>query len=332
MDHNRQSRWPVALIAFVGIVCGCQSPGTGAGSAPPAAPVLGLTETFTSPLNGFTIKYPVIFKGRVATEALKGAAAPLIDSAAVDQLSSGSGAFVVMAAADIEMGATLDEWTAETALAFCGVPSSSESLTLDGELATLTSFSSCHGPFHQWVTSVRHGRGYHVIWANERGTEAADRALFLDMLATFQFGPATSLAETPQPTQRPTATSMPTTLGEPIPHELIGAWYHPSGAYWWLIRAGAPTCTTVAHTPLDCVAYQLVGQSAYVGAASMEGRVLTIRWTRGYCAGDRTSFGTGVVGDTLKLFDTPDDCGGDNLVLSRAGSGATPSAPPPPTS
>ena len=122
-----------------------------------------------------------------------------------------------------------------------------------------------------------------------------------------------------------------TTLGEPIPDELIGAWYHASGAYWWLIRAGAPTCVTVAHTALDCVAYELAGQPAFVGAATMAGRVLRIDWTRGYCAGDQTLFGTGVVGTTLKLFDTPDDCGGDDFLLSRAGLGATPSAPPPPT-
>jgi len=147
--------------------------------------------------------------------------------------------------------------------------------------------------------------------------------------------PAATSSTTVRPTHvetaRPTATALPTTLGEPIPDELIGAWYHPSGAYWWLIRAGAPTCVTVAHTTLDCVAYQLAGQPAFVGAATMDGRVLRISWTRGYCAGERTSFGTGVAGDALKLFDMPDDCGGDDFVLSRAGSGTTPSAPPPPT-
>jgi hypothetical protein len=137
--------------------------------------------------------------------------------------------------------------------------------------------------------------------------------------------------ETGAPTPRPTAQPVATTLEEPIPDELIGAWYHPSGAYWWLIRAGAPMCVTVAHTALDCVAYKLAGQPAFVGAATMVGRVLHIDWTRGYCAGDHTLFGTGVVGNTLKLFDTPDDCGGDDFVLSRAGSGTTPSAPPPPT-
>ncbi len=98
--------------------------------------------------------------------------------------------------------------------------------------------------------------------------------------------PAATSAATVGPTHvetvRPTATATPTTLGGPIPEELVGAWYHPSGAYWWLVRAGAPTCVVVAHTALDCVAYQLAGQPAYVGAATMAGRVLHISWTRGY--------------------------------------------------
>jgi hypothetical protein len=145
---------------------------------------------------------------------------------------------------------------------------------------------------------------------------------------------AASVGATPVGTSRSsapaTAKPAPTSAWTPIPDELIGAWYHPSGAYWWLIRAGAQTCVTVAHTAVDCVAYQLAGQPAYVGAATMAGRVLHIDWTRGYCAGDQTLFGTGVAGNILKLFDTPDDCGGDDFVLSRAGSGTTPSAPPPP--
>jgi hypothetical protein len=132
-------------------------------------------------------------------------------------------------------------------------------------------------------------------------------------------------------TVTPTATATPTTLAEPIPDRLIGAWYEAAPAYWWFLRAGNPTCITVGHTDLDCVTYQIGVQPAFVGAATMSGPVLNIRWTRGYCAGQRTGFRTGFVGETLKLFDLPDDCGGDDFVLSQAGTGTTPSAPPPPT-
>lgn len=327
----------VTVIGLASIVSGCASPGsgdaspttaTGPAAAPSAVVVRALTETFVSPLYGFTIKHPVTFEGRAATEELMGAAAPLIDSALVDQLSSRAGAVVVMASAGLDAGATLQDWTAKTALAFCGTASSSESLTLDGEPATLTTFATCPGTglFIQWVTSVREDRGYHVFWANPRGSEATDRALFLDMLDAFEFGPAASASPGPS-----AAGLRASEDGEPVPDAMLGAWSHPSGAFWWFLRAGAPTCVTVAHTTLDCLAYQLVGQPAYVGVATMDGRVLHIRWVRGYCAGDKTSFGTGFVGETLKLFDLPDDCGGADFVLARAGTGATASAPPPPT-
>ena len=144
--------------------------------------------------------------------------------------------------------------------------------------------------------------------------------------------PTTTPSVPAAPTKAPARPTPSAALAEPIPDELIGAWYNPAPAFWWFLRAGSPTCVTVARTNLDCVAYQLVGQPAYVGAATMDGTVLRIRWVRGYCAGDRTNFGTGMDGATLKLFDQPDDCGGADFVLSRAGVGAAPSAPPPPTS
>jgi hypothetical protein len=131
-------------------------------------------------------------------------------------------------------------------------------------------------------------------------------------------------------TQAPKATPKPTEQADPLPDAFIGAWYHPAPAFWWFLRAGSPTCVTVAHTTVDCVAYQLGTQAAYVGAAAMDGRLIRIHWTRGYCAAQETDFGTGISGDTLKLFDTEGDCGGDNFVLTRAGTGTAPSAPPPP--
>lgn len=142
---------------------------------------------------------------------------------------------------------------------------------------------------------------------------------------------AASVRPTPVETESPTARPTPAPSVEPLPDALIGAWYQAAPAYWWFLRAGNPTCVTVAHTDLDCVTYQIGGQPAFVGAATMDGPVLNIRWTRGYCAGQRTGFRTGFVGDALRLFDLPDDCGGDDFVLSRAGTGTTPSAPPPPT-
>ena len=141
---------------------------------------------------------------------------------------------------------------------------------------------------------------------------------------------SSSLPADPGPTKAPARATPSPAPSEPLPDEFLGAWYHPAPAYWWFLRAGSATCVAVAHTDGDCVAYQLGAQPAYVGAASMDGRLIRIHWTRGYCAARETDFGTGISRDTLKLFDTEGDCGGDNFVLTRAGTGAAPSAPPPP--
>src|SRR5262245_26990285 len=143
--------------------------------------------------------------------------------------------------------------------------------------------------------------------------------------------PATEVTPAPPAAaQPPIVRPAPSAKGDPLPDAFIGAWYHSAPAYWWFLRAGSPTCTIVAHTATDCVAYQLGTQAAYVGAAAMDGRLIRIHWTRGYCAGQETDFGTGIKGETLKLFDTEGDCGGDNFVLARAGAGGIPTAPPPP--
>ena len=134
----------------------------------------------------------------------------------------------------------------------------------------------------------------------------------------------------PVETPRPIPSTAPTTIVEPLPDDLIGAWYETAPGYWWFIRAGDPVCVSVIRTDLDCLVYQLVGQTAAMGSASMEGRILHIDWVRGYCARQRTNFGIAVAGDTLKFFDQPDDCGGFSLAITRAGTGTAPSAPPAP--
>lgn len=321
-------------IAFAGTVaaCGAGSLATTAPITPSSDPasttggvVLALTETFTSPLNGFTIKHQVTFEGRVATEELVGAAVPLIDGPTVDRLSSRSGAVVVVASARLEPAATLQDWTAATALAFCGAKSSDESITLDGEPATLSTFGSCAGLFHQWVTSVRDDRGYHVIWANQRGSEAADRALFLDMLETFKFGPAAS------PSAGPSAAVglRPIEDGQPVPDALLGAWYHASGAFLWILRAGDPACLDLPRTAQDCAIWLWPkGRRPEAGILTVVDGRLSLQWTQGGCT--RTSvyrFGIPTERLTLTLVA---GCETGDFALTRAGTGTAPIAQPPP--
>lgn len=338
MDQLRRTgHRRVALIALIAIVSGCSGPGAGnttpsgtaSGSAASAGVVLALTETFTSPVNGFTIKHQVTFEGRAATEELMGAAEPLIDSAVVDQLSSSTGAVVVMASASLEAGATLDGWTAKTALAFCGTASGSEPMKLAGEPATLTTFATCPGTglFIQWVTSVRDGRGYHVIWANPRGSESTDRTLFLDMLETFQFGPAAS----PSPAPSAAAGLRPIEAGEPIPDALLGAWHHDSGAFIWILRAGDPACLDLPRTAQDCLIWQWPnGRRPEAGILTVLDGRLSLQWTQGGCAGTSVyRFGNPTERLTLTLVA---GCQSGDFALTRAGTGAIPSAPPPPAS
>jgi hypothetical protein len=46
----------------------------------------------------------------------------------------------------------------------------------------------------------------------------------------------------------------------------------------------------------------------------------------------KTTYSFATPSDPALIFDLPDDCGGSDFVLSRAGTGTTPSAPPPPGS
>jgi hypothetical protein len=184
----------VGVLIATAMLAGCASGSSPTGSAAsvpssvaPAA-VTALTQTYASGLYGYSIKYPVTFSPTAATTRLNGAALPSMDGGGVDLLS-GSTALVVMAAPDIEPATTLERWTADTATGFCGAASATEAVQAGGLPATMSTFESCSGLFHLWVTAVGQGRGYHVIWTNQRGSEAADRDLFLKMLATFALGP-----------------------------------------------------------------------------------------------------------------------------------------------
>lgn len=185
------------LVAAAGVLAGCagvdsatRSPSAAPSSAAPVV-VSALTQTFTSAVYGYSIKHPVTFAPTAATAKLEGAAVPIMDGSDVDLLSA-STVVVVMAAPEIEPGTTLDRWTADTATGFCGAATTTEAVQVGGLPATLSTFDSCKGLFHLWVTAVGHGRGYHVIWTNQRGSEAADRDLFLKMLASFELGAATT--------------------------------------------------------------------------------------------------------------------------------------------
>jgi hypothetical protein len=206
-DRSGRARGGSAALAVVALVAGCvgQAVGPSGAATPQQTPsstpraTLALDRTFASPLYGYSLDHPRSFDERPATVPLQGTAPPLFGEPIVDRLESSSTGAIVLASADLPDGVeNLDAWTAATARGFCGTPTSSESMTVAGATAVLDTFASCQGYFHLWLTIVRDGRGYHVVWLNEPGNEAADRSLFLAILATFEFG---------GPTGSPDATS-----------------------------------------------------------------------------------------------------------------------------
>jgi hypothetical protein len=196
-DRSGRARGTSAVLAMVALVSGCAGQGVvpSAAATPHQTPsntpraTLMLDRTFVSQLYGYSVDHPQSFDERPATVPLQGTAPPLFGEPIVDRLESASMDAIVLASAELPAGVKdLDAWTAATARAFCGTPTSSESMTVGGANGTLDTFGSCQGYFHQWLTMVRDGRGYHVVWLSETGSEAADRSLFLGILETFEFG------------------------------------------------------------------------------------------------------------------------------------------------
>ena len=140
----------------------------------------------------------------------------------------------------------------------------------------------------------------------------------------------TTLAST-APTAAAATVSPTKPVGQPLPDTLIGAWAHVSGAFMWLIRAGDPACTALAHTDLDCAVWQPAGKPSEVAAASLVNGALALAWVSGYCTRVTSTYRMAITGDAVTLTELPGGCGGGNFALTRAGTGTAATAPPKPT-
>jgi hypothetical protein len=167
-------------------------------------PTTGLVR-YTSAIYGYSIAYPGEWQVRVATRPLGALEIPWGTSDGIDDFEPGtdgsggpSGALFV--ATPVIGSRTLDGWTANTAYAVCGRPASDEGIEVAGGPARLLTYPSCNGLFHLWVTAVHGPTGAHIIWLDDAGREAADRALFEQILATFSFPPDTPASPAPSPT------------------------------------------------------------------------------------------------------------------------------------
>ena len=143
----------------------------------------------------------------------------------------------------------------------------------------------------------------------------------------------------PRPSFAPRPTAPPyiadTEPGDPLPDELIGAWYEPPGrldasAWVWFIRAGDPYCVQVMHTNQDCHVFHFNGEAASVGSegaiVTMVDGVITMLLIRGSCHEQSAKYTYAIVDDVLTMTNIP-TCFTDSYRLFRAGTNGAPEAP-----
>ncbi len=63
----------------------------------------------------------------------------------------------------------------------------------------------------------------------------------------------------------------------------------------------------------------------------MSGGDLKVAWKSGFCTSLTSTYTAALTGDSLNLIEHPGGCQGGDMALTRAGTGSTPTAPPPPT-
>jgi hypothetical protein len=214
--HMNGTAWRISAAAVVAVlIIGAgvaflgRSPG-GVGGGPAATPtpsptatatesaaptpgptVPPLTETFTSSLHGYSIKYPAGWSVRESVRSLSENEVPWADSEAVDYFSEGvSGVLdhgIIVGTQEVAQGTTSQDFAASTTLVICGTPSAEESIDIGGETGRLFTYLSCNGLRHLWAVVVHGTSAFHVVLINGQVQQVPDRVLFDEVLATFTF-------------------------------------------------------------------------------------------------------------------------------------------------
>jgi hypothetical protein len=293
------------------------------GPTPPLA-----LSTFTSSRYGFSIGYPTGWKITESKNDLGGFEIPWASGTAVDLIEGpGSGApgqpadgALDVAASTVPPGTTIDQLRTNTASVACGGPDTSREVSVDGKAGLLITYDNCQGDFHQWVLLLDGTRAYHILWFDSPGTQGFSQPIFEQVLATFR---SAGTPATPPATQAATGTA--------IPDDLIGAWHHAAPGWWWFLRAGDAECVQAVRTDGDCVVWQRGTTPKEIGGASIVDGNLQVAWKSGFCTRLTSTYSIARQADSLNLVDIGGGCEGGNFALTRAGTGSTPTAPPPPT-
>jgi hypothetical protein len=153
-----------------------------------AAPALTTYESARYP---YSIGYPANWSVREAIRSLPADEPPWATSDAIDFFSGPASGLndpgIIVAAAEVPQGTTIEEWAASTVRRTCGTPSAQERVDIGGELGSLLTYASCFQTYHLWAVVLHGTSAFHIVWINYPGTEATDRLLFEDILATFTF-------------------------------------------------------------------------------------------------------------------------------------------------
>jgi hypothetical protein len=196
----------LVLVLVVGGFAALQAIGQyGSGQTPSVSaspiPVPALTETFVSPRNGFSVRYPVGWSTLAATSSWRPGTYVPIGNSALDVLQLDGHARLAVASQRLAAGQTEASWLASFIqpfdLGFCtGDRASWPRVTVDGELGYLdveacpaaadAKFSSPDLRFDVVVFSG--GRWYEIALDG-----VVDRPYFEAILATIHFDPASAL-------------------------------------------------------------------------------------------------------------------------------------------
>lgn len=196
----------LALVALVGPACGGGDDTREEATRPSEPPPTDAAVTpFTSPVYGYSMRYPSGWTVREAERPLTEHEYPDVDSTGIDYFSEtapddpthGTLALAIgVAAPAVPNGTTLNDWATNVeeshmSLLGCAPAERNEDIQIGGEPGRLLMWKDCPA-FLLWAEVVHGTHAFHV-WlvdsqaTSDLATQEADEALFTQVLASLAF-------------------------------------------------------------------------------------------------------------------------------------------------